>query len=218
MADWTGAAFKSRAAMHRDAYVTTHPVVQHVDTGGTGQPGIRPDHLRQGEAVIAMLEDYVGADNWRNGVRSYIKQHQYGNAVTDALWQQIDAVAPGKQFTQVAHDFTLQPGVPLIKVGASCAAGTTTVKRWNKANTPSIAPTNSRCAGMCRWRCVVPTASRCVCWWMALRRCSYPAAMPPSWSMPGRRATSARCMRRRSSPRSASALTHCRVVGLSWVC
>ncbi|AZK86290.1 aminopeptidase [Xanthomonas oryzae pv. oryzae] len=125
--DNTGAAFKSRAAMHRDAYVTTHPVVQHVDTVEQASQAFDQITYDKGEAVIAMLEDYVGADNWRNGVRSYIKQHQYGNAVTDALWQQIDAVAPGKQFTQVAHDFTLQPGVPLIKVGASCAAGTTTV-------------------------------------------------------------------------------------------
>ncbi len=188
--DNTGAAFKSRAAMRRDAYVTTHPVVQHVDTVEQASQAFDQITYDKGEAVIAMLEDYVGADNWRNGVRSYIKQHQYGNAVTDALWQQIDAVAPGKQFTQVAHDFTLQPGVPLIKVGASCAAGTTTVTLEQGEYTVDR-PTNSRCAGMCRWRCVVPTASRCVCWWMALRRCSYPAAMPPSWSMPGRRATSA---------------------------
>lgn len=125
--DNTGAAFKSRAAMRRDAYVTTHPVVQHVDTVEQASQAFDQITYDKGEAVIAMLEDYVGADNWRNGVRTYIKQHQYGNAVTDALWQQIDAVAPGKQFTQVAHDFTLQPGVPLIKVGASCAAGTTTV-------------------------------------------------------------------------------------------
>ncbi|MBE0315714.1 M1 family metallopeptidase [Xanthomonas citri] len=126
--DNTGAAFKSRAAMQRDAYVTTHPVVQHVATVEQASQAFDQITYDKGEAVIAMLEDYVGADNWRSGVRSYIKQHQYGNAVTDALWQQIDAVAPGKQFTQVAHDFTLQPGVPLIQVSASCTAGTTTVQ------------------------------------------------------------------------------------------
>lgn len=126
--DNTGAAFKSRAAMQRDAYVTTHPVVQHVATVEQASQAFDQITYDKGEAVIAMLEDYVGADNWRSGVRSYLKQHQYGNAVTDALWQQIDAVAPGKQFTQVAHDFTLQPGVPLIQVSASCTAGTTTVQ------------------------------------------------------------------------------------------
>ena len=125
--DKTGTAFASRAAMRRDSFATTHPVVQHVATVEQASQAFDQITYDKGEAVIGMLEDYVGADHWRAGVRSYIKQHQYGNAVTDALWQQIDAIAPGKQFTQVAHDFTLQPGVPLIKASASCDAGTTTV-------------------------------------------------------------------------------------------
>lgn len=126
-ADNTGPALKSRAAMRRDSYLTTHPVIQHVATVEQASQAFDQITYDKGEAVIAMLEDYVGADNWRAGVRSYVKQHQYGNAVTDALWQQVDAAAPGKQFTQVAHDFTLQPGVPLIKASASCTAGITTV-------------------------------------------------------------------------------------------
>ncbi|KQQ84904.1 aminopeptidase [Xanthomonas sp. Leaf131] len=125
--DKTGPAQKSRAAMRRDAYVTTHPVVQHVATVEQASQAFDAITYQKGEAVIAMLEDYVGSDRWRAGVRSYIKQHQYGNAVTDQLWQQIDAVAPGKQFTQVAHDFTLQPGVPLIKASTRCVDGQTTV-------------------------------------------------------------------------------------------
>ncbi|SOU02922.1 aminopeptidase [Xanthomonas arboricola pv. fragariae] len=125
--DKTGPALKSRAAMRRDAYATTHPVVQHVATVEQASQAFDAITYQKGEAVIAMLEDYVGSDHWRTGVRSYIKQHQYGNAVTDQLWQQIDAVAPGKQFTQVAHDFTLQPGVPLIKASTRCVGGQTAV-------------------------------------------------------------------------------------------
>ncbi|CAD2244716.1 M1 family metallopeptidase [Xanthomonas arboricola] len=125
--DKTGPALKSGAAMRRDAYATTHPVVQHVATVEQASQAFDAITYQKGEAVIAMLEDYVGSDHWRTGVRSYIKQHQYGNAVTDQLWQQIDAVAPGKQFTQVAHDFTLQPGVPLIKASSRCVGGQTAV-------------------------------------------------------------------------------------------
>lgn len=125
--DKTGPALKSRAAMRRDAYATTHPVVQHVATVEQASQAFDAITYQKGEAVIAMLEDYVGSDHWRTGVRSYIKQHQYDNAVTDQLWQQIDAVAPGKQFTQVAHDFTLQPGVPLIKASSRCVGGQTAV-------------------------------------------------------------------------------------------
>ena len=74
-----------------------------------------------------MLEGYVGAEAWREGVRSYMKKHAYGNTVSDDLWREIQAAA-GKPVLDIAHDFTLQPGVPLIRVeSASCANDTTTL-------------------------------------------------------------------------------------------
>ncbi|QNH13631.1 M1 family metallopeptidase [Xanthomonas sp. SI] len=126
--DKTGPAYVSRAAMGRDAYATTHPVVQTVATVEQASQAFDGITYEKGSAVIGMLEDYVGADAWRDGVRRYIAKRAYGNAVTGDLWQEIDAAAPGKQFLQVAHDFTLQPGVPLIKVAARCNAGTTVVR------------------------------------------------------------------------------------------
>jgi aminopeptidase N len=125
--DGVDAAYTSRGAMGRDAYATTHPVVQHVETVEQASQAFDGITYGKGSAVIGMLEDYVGADAWREGVRSYIKNHAYGNAVTDDLWREIDKAAPGRQLMQVAHDFTLQPGVPLIEASASCEAGSTRV-------------------------------------------------------------------------------------------
>ena len=125
--DHADAAYTSRGAMGRDAYATTHPVVQHVATVEQASQAFDGITYGKGSAVIGMLEDYVGAEQWRAGVRNYIKAHAYGNAVTDQLWAEVDKAAPGKQFTQVAHDFTLQPGVPLIKASARCEAGKTVV-------------------------------------------------------------------------------------------
>jgi len=125
--DHADAAYTSRGAMGRDAYATTHPVVQHVATVEQASQAFDGITYGKGSAVIGMLEDYVSAEQWRAGVRNYIKAHAYGNAVTDQLWAEVDKAAPGKQFTQVAHDFTLQPGVPLIKASARCEAGKTVV-------------------------------------------------------------------------------------------
>jgi aminopeptidase N len=125
--DGVDAAYTSRGAMGRDAYATTHPVVQHVETVEQASQAFDGITYGKGSAVIGMLEDYVGADAWREGVRSYIGKHAYGNAVTDDLWREIDRAAPGKALMQVAHDFTLQPGVPLIEASASCEAGATRV-------------------------------------------------------------------------------------------
>ena len=120
-------------AMARDAVVTTHPVVQHVATVEQANQAFDSITYSKGEAVIRMLEAYVGADAWRDGVRRYMKKHAYGNTVTDDLWHEVDA-APGKAnankpIADIAHQFTLQPGVPMIGVEqASCAAGNTTLK------------------------------------------------------------------------------------------
>ena len=124
-ADGVDAAFTSRGAMGRDAIATTHPVVQHVATVEQASQAFDGITYGKGGAVISMLEDYVGEAAWRDGVRSYIRKHAYGNAVTDDLWAEIEKAAPGKQFLQVAHDFTLQPGVPLIKASSVCTDGKT---------------------------------------------------------------------------------------------
>jgi aminopeptidase N len=114
-------------AMSRDAVATTHPVVQHVDTVEQASQAFDTITYAKGQAVINMLEVYVGPDKWREGVRSYIKAHAYGNTVSDDLWKAVQAAA-GKPVTQIAHDFTLQPGIPLIRVASSaCSNGNTTL-------------------------------------------------------------------------------------------
>jgi aminopeptidase N len=116
-------------AMSRDAVATTHPVVQHVETVEQASQAFDAITYAKGEAVIRMLEGYVGPEAWRQGVRDYIKAHAYGNTVSDDLWHAMDGVAGGKPITTVAHDFTLQPGVPLIEVdSALCSGGATTVR------------------------------------------------------------------------------------------
>jgi len=112
-------------AMSRDAVATTHPVVQHVETVEQASQAFDAITYSKGEAVINMLEAYVGPDAWRTGVRNYIKAHAYGNTVSDDLWTAVQGAA-GKPVTQIAHDFTLQPGIPLVRVASSaCRNGKT---------------------------------------------------------------------------------------------
>jgi aminopeptidase N len=116
-------------AMSRDAVATTHPIVQKIDTVEQASQAFDTITYAKGEAVIRMLEAYVGPEAWRRGVHNYLEAHAHGNTVSDDLWHAMDGVAGGKPITRVAHDFTLQPGVPLIKVdSAVCSGGATTVR------------------------------------------------------------------------------------------
>ena len=116
------------AAMGRDSVATTHPVVQKIDTVEQASQAFDAITYSKGGAVIRMLENYVGENAWREGVRAYMQKHAYGNTVSDDLWGAVQQAA-GKPILDIAHDFTLQPGVPLITVdSATCAGGKTTLQ------------------------------------------------------------------------------------------
>ncbi|MBL0165184.1 MAG: M1 family metallopeptidase [Xanthomonadales bacterium] len=115
-------------AMSSDAIASTHPIVQKIETVEQASQAFDTITYSKGSAVINMLENYVGADAWRDGVRRYMKAHAYSNTRSDDLWQAVEAAA-GKPITAIAHDFTLQPGVPMISLDeVSCKNGQTTIK------------------------------------------------------------------------------------------
>ena len=115
------------AAINLDSVSSTHSVVQRISTVEQISQAFDAITYQKGEAVITMLEDYVGEDSWRRGVQDYIRTHRLGNTQTDDLWRAVEKAA-GKPVTAIAHDFTLQPGVPLIRVEeAACRGGKTQV-------------------------------------------------------------------------------------------
>lgn len=114
-------------AMGQDAYVTTHPIIQPIQTVEQTSQAFDGITYSKGEAVITMLEGYAGENVWRDGIRAYIAKHAYGNTKTDDLWNAVEA-AGAKGLTRIAHDFTKQPGVPLIRVeGVTCEAGNSVI-------------------------------------------------------------------------------------------
>ena len=46
----------------------------------------------KGAAVLRMLEQYLGEDAFRDGIRHYLSMHQYANTETTDLWDAIEAV------------------------------------------------------------------------------------------------------------------------------
>ena len=120
-----GAVGVREQAMARDAIATTHPVVQHVATVEQASQAFDEITYNKGASVIRMLENYVGEEAWQNGVRAYMREHAYKNTVSDDLWRAIEKAAR-KPVTGIAHDFTLQPGVPLIRVDAAACKGSST--------------------------------------------------------------------------------------------
>ena len=126
---WLDAMNQKEAAMRTDARAGTHPIIRPIYDVLQANLAFDEITYEKGQAVIWMLENYVGADQFRAGVRNYIKAHAYGNTVTDDLWRELDKTSPAP-VTQIAHDFTLQAGVPLIRVTKTADGLTLTQDRF----------------------------------------------------------------------------------------
>lgn len=135
------------SAIRLDSVSTSHPIVQEITTVEQMSQAFDSITYSKGAAVLTMLEDYVGEDAWRRGVRDYIATYRLRNTITDNLWDKVEHAA-GQPVTAIAHDFTQQPGVPLIQVeAAECSDGNTKVtlaqKEFSRDN-PKKAPLHWR--------------------------------------------------------------------------
>jgi puromycin-sensitive aminopeptidase len=69
----------------------------------------------KGCAVLRMLEQYLGAETFRDGIRTYLQRHAYSNASTQDLWSALET-ASGEPVGEIMDTWILQGGYPLITV------------------------------------------------------------------------------------------------------
>jgi puromycin-sensitive aminopeptidase len=69
----------------------------------------------KGAGVLRMLEQYIGPDVFRDGVRLYLDRHAYGNAETTDLWKALGEVAR-QPIPEAMDDWIFRPGYPLVTV------------------------------------------------------------------------------------------------------
>lgn len=74
----------------------------------------------KGAAVLLMLEGWLGEDKMRAGVRSYLKDHSFGNASTSDLAAELKS-ASGIDPSAVMHAFLDTAGPPRVSFQVDCA-------------------------------------------------------------------------------------------------
>lgn len=119
---WERADNSKEGAMAADARQASQPVERHVtnelEANSAFDPAIT---YAKGEAVLRMLEAYLGEDRFRDGVRLYMKAHAYSNASSADLWRSLSQAA-GNDVGAIAAAWTQQPGFPLVTAVAHCDA------------------------------------------------------------------------------------------------
>ncbi len=107
-------ADEQQIAMKLDGLEHTHPVevpVKHPDEIRTIFDTIS---YSKGASVIHMLNDYLGAEIFRDGLRHYLKEFAYKNTDTVDLWGALEKVS-GKPVKNFMHAWTAKEGFPVVE-------------------------------------------------------------------------------------------------------
>src|SRR3989440_6635361 len=103
------------AAMEGDARSTTHPIQQRVATEAEANSAFDDITYKKGQSFLRMLENFLGEDVFRDGIRRYMQAHKYSNSTTADLWNALGE-ASGNPVVEIAAGWTEQPGFPVVNL------------------------------------------------------------------------------------------------------
>ncbi len=72
----------------------------------------------KGAALLRMLQQYLGEEGFRNGVRRYLTRHSYGCTETSDLWDDLET-ATGEPVRRIMDSWIWQQGHPLVSADRS---------------------------------------------------------------------------------------------------
>ena len=105
------------AGLSLDGLENSHPIEAKVKDPAEIRELFDAISYSKGGATLRMLEEFLGAEDFRKGLRAYINAHAYGNAQGKDLWQALEA-ASGKPVIAIMDSWIKQTGYPILTVDA----------------------------------------------------------------------------------------------------
>lgn len=101
-------------ALRLDSLLYTHPI--EIPVHHPAEIGEIFDEVSysKGASIIRMLASYLGEQDFRDGLRYYLKKHSYKNTETLNLWQAFEKVSR-KPVAKMMRNWTSKPGYPVVK-------------------------------------------------------------------------------------------------------
>lgn len=119
---WLAAGSVKSGVMNDDALSSTHPILRPINNENEANDAFDQITYQKGQSFLRMLENFLGEDAFRNGIRQYMAKHKYSNATTADLWDSLE-ISSGKPVKAISAGWTEQPGFPLITIKTNCDAG-----------------------------------------------------------------------------------------------
>jgi len=115
-------------AMGADSLSSTRRIHEPINDFTQIQSAFDGITYQKGGAVLGMFERYIGEDQFRTGIRNYLKAHARGNATSADLIASVAAQSSDAAGVDAAFkSFIDQPGVPFVKIDVECGAGKPTL-------------------------------------------------------------------------------------------
>ena len=102
-------------SLELDSLKNSHPIEVTVNHPSEVDEIFDAISYQKGGNIIRMVYFWVGAENFKKGMRMYFKKHAYSNTQTEDLWKCFEA-ASGKPVAKVMSTWTKQKGFPIINV------------------------------------------------------------------------------------------------------
>jgi puromycin-sensitive aminopeptidase len=112
---WDSFTVARAAAMQVDGLKSTRPIEFAVEKPEEAAGMFDVLTYEKGASVLRMLEQYLGADKFRDGIRLYLRRHEYANAETTDLWDALEE-STHEPARALMDSWIFQPGYPLVSV------------------------------------------------------------------------------------------------------
>ncbi|AKA48222.1 hypothetical protein IX51_02885 [uncultured archaeon] len=104
---------ETSGALSGDALKGSHPIDVEVRDPNSVAQIFDEISYGKGGSILRMIESFVGEDNFRDGIRKYLKEHQFGNAVGKDLWSSIASVSD-QPVEEIMGAWVKKQGYPVI--------------------------------------------------------------------------------------------------------
>ncbi len=112
---WNELNLARSAGFSVDSLKSSRPVEFEVNTPEEAEEMFDVLTYQKGSTVLRMFETFIGEENFKKGVRNYLKKHQFKNTHSSDLWEELTN-SSNYQLDKILPTWIKQEGYPLITV------------------------------------------------------------------------------------------------------
>jgi tricorn protease interacting factor F2/3 len=103
------------SALDADALISSHPIKVEIKDPNESAEIFDEISYEKGGSVLRMIENYLGEEKFKDGLRNYIKKFSYQNAQAEDLWNSLEEVSQ-VNVKEIMKDYLEKTGFPQVVI------------------------------------------------------------------------------------------------------